>query len=72
MSAQALVTAIAKKQDVNKLITSKEWILTHYTDVFEGIGKLPGPPYSAQLDPSIPPKQIPCHPVPIHLKESFK
>ena len=25
-----------------------------------------------QLDPSIPPKQTPCHPVPVHLKESIK
>ena len=40
--------------------------------MFEGIGKFPGPPYSIQLDPSIPPNQTPCHPVPIHLKESFK
>ena len=40
--------------------------------MFEGIGKFPGLPYSIQLDPSIPPKQTPCHPVPIHLKESFK
>ena len=63
---------MAKKQHVNKLITSKDQILTHYPDVFEGTGKFPGPPYSIQLDPGIPPKQTPCHPVPIHLKESFK
>ena len=30
---------IVKKQGVNKLILSKEQILTHYPDVFEGIGK---------------------------------
>ena len=72
VSVQIPVTTITKKQEVNKVITTKEQILSHYPDVFEGIGKFPGPPYSIQLDPSIPPKQTPCHPVPIHLKESFK
>ena len=72
VSAQTPVTRSTRKQDVNKLITNKEQILSHYPDVFEGIGRFPGPPYSIQLDPSIPPKQIPCHPIPIHLKESFK
>ena len=28
-------------------------------------------PYSIQLDPGVPPKQLPCHPVPVHLKKSF-
>ena len=40
--------------------------------VFEGYGKFPGPPYTIHLDPSIQPKQTPCHPVSIHLKEGFK
>ena len=60
VSAQTPVITIVKKQDGNKLITSKEQILTHYQDVFEGIGKFPGLTYSIQLDPSIPPKQTPC------------
>ena len=30
------------------------------------------PPYHIQVDPSITPKQSPCQPVPVHLKESFK
>ena len=72
MAAQIPITTILKKQDVNKLITSKEQILSHYPHVFEGIVKFLGPPYRIQLDPSIPPKQTPCHPVPVHLKESFK
>ena len=46
--------------------------MIQYPDIFEGIGKFPGPPYTIHLDPSIQPKQTPCHPVPIHLKESFK
>ena len=61
-----------KKQDVSKLITSKEQILTQCPNVFDWIGKSPGPPYSIQLDPNIPPKQAPYCPVPVHLKENFK
>ena len=54
------------------MITSKGHIMKHYPDVFEGIGKFLGPPYTIQLDPSIQPKQTPCRPVPIVLKETFK
>ena len=72
VSTQTPVTVNIKKEDITKLITSKEQILTHYPDVFERIGRFPGPPYRIQLDPSIPPKQIPYHPIPIHLKESLK
>ena len=57
---------------VPKLITSKEQILKYYPDVFEGIGKFPGPPYHIQLDPGVPPKKIPCHPIAVHLKEAFQ
>ena len=46
--------------------------MKHYPDVFEGIGKFPGPPYTIHLDPSVQPKQTPCMLVPIHLKETFK
>ena len=46
--------------------------MAQYPDVFEGIGKFPGPPYIIHLDPSVTPKQTSCWPVPIHLKESFK
>ena len=61
-----------KKQEIHKLITSKEQIMTQYPDVFEGIGKFPGPPYKIQLDQSVSPKQTPCNLVPVHIKESFK
>ena len=61
-----------KKQDVSKVITSKEQILTQHPNVSDGIGKFPGLPDSIQLDPSNPPKQMPCHAVPIYLKENFK
>ena len=46
--------------------------MTRFPDVFEGIGKFPGKPYEIQLDPNMPPKQTPCRPVLIHLKDAFK
>ena len=67
----ATQTPVAKRQ-VPKLITSKEMILHEYSDVFEGIGKFPGPDYHIQVDTSIPPKQTSCQPTPIHLKERFQ
>ena len=54
-----------------KLVTSREQILHEYPDVFEGIGSIPGPPYHIQIYPSVTPKQTPCHPIPVHLKEAF-
>ena len=57
---------------VPKLVTSKEQILHEYPDVFEGINSFPGPPYHIQIDPNVTPKQTPCHPIPVHLKEAFK
>ena len=56
----------------NRVITSKEQILKRFPDVFQGIGKFPGKPYQIQLDPKVPPKQTPCRPIPIHLKDTFK
>ena len=55
-----------------KWITSKVQILCEYPDVCEGIGSFPGPSYHIQIDSSVPPKQTPCCPITIHLKEAFK
>ena len=46
--------------------------MTRFPDVFEGIGKFLGRPYEILLDPKVAPKQTPCRPIPIHLKETFK
>ena len=70
--SQTQVNPATKKQLVSKLVTSKEQILIRYPDIFEGIGKFPGPPYKINLDPSIQPKQTPCCTVPIHLKEQLQ
>ena len=71
-SNQQAETNQNRKQQISKLITSKDQIMAHYPDVFERIGKFPLPPYTIHLDSSVPPKQTPCWLVPIHLKESFK
>ena len=55
-----------------KLITTYDQIKQHYLDVFEGISKFPGQPYHINIDPTVPPKQTPCRPVPIHLKSAFQ
>ena len=65
VSAQTATQEVAaqmtvSKRAASKLITSKEMILCEYPDIFEGIGKFPGPDYYIQIDPSIPPKQTPC------------
>ena len=52
------------------LITNQKQILQEYPNVFEGIGKFPGPPYHIQVDPTVTPKQTPCRPIPIHLKDA--
>ena len=56
---------------VSKLITSKEQILANYSDVFDGIGCFPGPPYHIQVNQKVQcgtPKQTPClTPIPVHL-----
>ena len=62
---------IKASEDI-RLITKNEQIMTRFPDMFEGIGRFPGKPYKIQLDPKVPPKQTPCRPVPIHLKEAFK
>ena len=65
-------TLISKKPGMNKLVTSKEQILTSYPNIFEGIGRFLGSPYHIQVDPNITPKLTPCRPVHVHLKEAFK
>ena len=52
-------TASNQPVSVQKLITSKEQILQVYSEVFDGIGHFPGPPYHIHVDPSIILKQTP-------------
>ena len=73
MVTQEVATQMPKHPNAApKLITNKYQILHEYPDVFEGIGNFPGPDYHIQIDTSITPKQTPCHPISVHLKEAFK
>ena len=56
----------------NQPLTSLDQIKLQYKDIFEGIGTFPGKPYHINTDPSIPPKHLPCRPVPIHQQDEFK
>ena len=54
------------------LISTQDQIPQEYPDIFEGIGKLPEPPYHIQVDPKVTPKQTPCQSILIHLKDAFQ
>ena len=62
-------TNTVQKPGMNTLITDKEQILSSYLEMFEGIGRFPGPPYHIQIDPNVTMKQTPCRPVLVHLKK---
>ena len=49
-----------QKSTPNIMITSKEQILSSHPDIFEGIGRFPGPPEHIQVNPNITLKQTPC------------
>ena len=55
-----------------KLIKNKEMILQEYPDVFQGVGIFLGADDHIQIDSSVPPKQTPCWPIAIHVKEMFQ
>ena len=55
----------------SKLVSSQDQIMHEFPNVFEGIGKFPESPYHIHIDPNVTPKQNPCRPIPIHLKEAF-
>ena len=56
----------------NSPLTSLDEIKVQYKEIFEGIGTFLGKLYHINTDPSIPPKQLPCRPVPIHQQDEFK
>ena len=52
--------------------TSLDEFKVQYKEIFEGIGTFAGKPYHINTDPSIPPKWLPCQPVPVHQQDGFK
>ena len=73
-AAQCSVPKQAKftPKQINFKPHNLEQIKEKYGDIFEGLGKFPGEPYHINLDPAIPPKRVPCRPVPIHQQEELK
>ena len=57
---------------VSKLVTSQEQIMHEYPDIFDEIGKFPGPPYHIQVDPTVTPKQTLADLYQFILKKLFK
>ena len=55
-----------------KIVKSKEQIKECHPELFEGLGRFPGEPYHISINPSITPKQTPCRPLPVHLKDTFR
>ena len=53
-------------------LTSLDEIKVQYKEIFEGIGTFPGKLYHINTDPSIPSKQLPCQPFPVHQQDEFK
>ena len=51
---------------------TKEYVLSEFKDVFEGIGKLPGGKYHIELKPDAQPVQHPPRAVPEKKKEAYK
>ena len=51
---------------------SKEQIQEQYPELFKGIHQFSGESYHIHTDPSITPKQTPCKPIPVHLKQTFR
>ena len=54
------------------LLTTKEYILHEYADVFKGIGTLPGGPYHIKLKGSYKPVQHPLRSVPFGLQSAYR
>ena len=73
-SSIATSKPIIPREDTPKkirIIKTKEQIKEQYPELFEGIGRFPGDPYHIHTNPSITPKQTPCRPIPVHLKQTF-
>ena len=60
------------RTSVNRLLLTKQDILSQYSSCFEGIGHFPGDPYKFHLKPEHKPARHAPKKVPIHLEAAFK
>ena len=57
---------------VHKLPITKDYILKEYSDVFKGVGTLPGGPYHIRLKEKYRPVQHPPRSVPVAMQSAYK
>ena len=57
---------------VHRLPITKEYMLKEYSDVFKGIGTLPGGPYHIRLKEQYKPVQYPPRSVPVAMQGAYK
>ena len=57
---------------VHKLPITKEYMLKEYSDVFKGIGTLPGGPYHIRLKENYRPVQHPLRSVPVAMQAAYR
>ena len=74
MSAQVswCKSSITINGKTHPLPTTKEYILHEYTDVFKGVGTLPGGPFHTKLKDSYKPVQHPPRSVPLGMQSAYK
>ena len=56
----------------HSLLTTNDYILKEYADVFNGIRTLPGPPYHIQLKEDFEPVQHVPHTVPVVMQQAYQ
>ena len=57
---------------MHKILTTKEYLLKEFADVFQGVGSLTGPPYHIRLKEKHTPVQHPPHSVPVGMQSANK
>ena len=64
--------SIEHNRKVHKLPITKEYMLKEYSDVFKGIGTLPGGPYHIRLKENYRPVQHPLRSVPVAMQAAYR
>ena len=54
------------------IIHTKVDLMSVFPNYFTGLGEFQAKPYYIEVDPSVPPKETSCRPVPIHWQAAFK
>ena len=57
---------------IHKLPNTKDYMLKEYSDVFKGVGTLPGGPYHTRLKEQYKPVQHPPRSVPVAMQSTYK